>query len=353
MIRVKVVGAGGYGGVGIVELLLQHPEAKVVGLAAAADVGIRMSDLWPHLAGFCDDLIHSYEDPAIRDLPADVVFFSTPDGVGMKHAAAEMARGAKIIDFSGDFRFNDLETYREYGRRAGKPIEHAAPELLPLSVYGLAELGDPRLSAQAKIVGNAGCFATSVLLGLAPAAKLGLIQPGRVIADCKTAISGAGKKPSATYHYPARYENMNAYKLAGHQHVCEVETELRRLSGREFRITFTPQVVPMCRGILSTLYGELAPGVGYTQALDAYRAFYREQPFVRVLDRKAAVGTAHVRGTNFCNLIVDLDERNNLLRVVSHIDNLVKGQAGNALQNMNVMFGLPPTTGLWRPGANP
>ncbi len=352
MIRVKVVGAGGYGGVGIVELLLQHPEAKIATLAASADVGIPMSDLWPHLKGFCDDTILSYEDPRAKE-PADVVFFATPDGVSMKHAAAEMAQGAKVIDYSGDFRFNSVPVYDEYARRAGKPIQHCAPDLLAETVYGLAELKNPRLSSDRRLAGNAGCFAVSALLGLAPAAAAGLIDPRRVICDCKTAISGAGKKPSPTYHYPARYENMNAYKLAGHQHVCEVEQELKRISGKDHRIVFTAQVVPMCRGIMSCLYGDLGDGLTPAAVLEAYRAYYRGQPFVRIYDRSATVGTAHVRGSNFCNLIVDVDERTRTLRVVSHIDNLVKGQAGNALQNMNILFGLPPGLGLMRPGVSP
>jgi len=352
MIKVKVVGAGGYGGVGIVELLLQHPETEIVCLAAAADTGRPMSDLYPHLAGFCDLPVLSYDDPRARE-PADVVFFSTPDGVGMQHAAEELARGAKVIDFSGDFRFPTVEAHAEYARRAGKPMVHAAPDLLPMAVYGLPELHSPRLNAQTRLVGNAGCFAVSVLLGLAPAAAADLIDPRRVICDCKTAISGAGKKPSATYHYPARYENMNTYKLAGHQHVCEIEQELKRLSGRDYRVTFTAQVVPMCRGILSCLYGDLKDGVTVDDVLSAYRDYHRPHRFVRIYDRSASIGTIHVRGSNFCNLIVDVDERTRTMRVISHIDNLMKGQAGNALQNMNILFGLPETLGLDRPGQNP
>ncbi len=351
-IRAKVVGAGGYGGVGLVELLLGHPEVEIVALAAAADVGVAMSDLWPHLKGFCDQTILSYDDPRARE-PADVVFFATPDGVGMRHAEEEMARGARIVDFSGDFRFQTIERYEEYSRRAGKPLRHASPHLLPGAVYGLPELEDPRLGADSRLVGNAGCFAVSVLLGLAPAAQRRMVRPGRLIADCKTAISGAGKKPQSGHHYPARYENMNAYRLGGHQHVCEIEDALERIGGRPHRVVFTAQAVPMCRGILSCLYGELEDGWTTESVLDAYRDFHARHPFVRVFDRSAAVGTAHVRGSNFCNLIVDVDERTRTLRVISHIDNLVKGQAGNAVQNMNLMFGLPQTTSLYRFGSNP
>jgi N-acetyl-gamma-glutamyl-phosphate reductase len=271
----------------------------------------------------------------------------------MQYAAAELARGAKVIDYSGDFRFRDPADYAEYARRIGKDPVHKAPDLLAQTVYGLPELIAGTPGADARLVGNPGCFAVSLLLGLAPAAAGGLIEPARIICDCKTAVSGAGKKPNPSYHYPARYDNMNAYKLAGHQHVCEVEKGLLRLSGKEHVLTFTPQVVPMCRGIMSCIYGDLADGIRAADVMEAYRAFYQDRRFVRLYDRTASVGTVHVRGTNFCNLIVDVDERNNLLRVISHIDNLMKGQAGNALQNMNILFGLPEDTGLNRPGQNP
>jgi N-acetyl-gamma-glutamyl-phosphate reductase len=293
-----------------------------------------------------------YDDPRARE-PADLVFFATPDGVGMQHAGEELSRGAKVVDFSGDFRFETVEEHAEYARRAGKPMAHLAPELLPRAVYGLPELHPPRLKADAHLVGNAGCFAVSVLLGLAPAVTADLVDPRRLVCDCKTAISGAGKKPSATYHYPARYENMNAYKLAGHQHVCEVERELKRISGREYRLTFTAQVVPMCRGILSCLYGDLRDGITPADVLETYREYHRRHRFVRIYDRTASIGTIHVRGSNFCNLIVDVDERTRMLRVISHIDNLMKGQAGNAIQNMNILFGWPETLGLDRPGQHP
>lgn len=352
MIRVKVVGAGGYGGVGVTELLLGHPEAKIVCLAAAAEVGKKMSEIYPHLAGHCDQTVVAYDSPEGRQ-PADVVFFSTPDGVGMQFAGAELATGARVIDFSGDFRFNDPADYAEYARRIGRTEPHAAPGLLAQSVYGLPELGNPGLNASARLVGNPGCFASSVLLGLAPAIAEGLIEPAGIICDCKTGVSGAGKKPNATFHYPARYDHMNAYKLAGHQHTVEIERELARLRGGPVTVTFTAQVVPVCRGILSCLYGRLAPGVTRARVLEAYRAAHAAHPFVRIEDRSSVLGTAHVSGTNRCILIVDADERNGLLRVVSNIDNLMKGQAGNALQNMNLLFGLPQTLGLDRPGQYP
>ena len=343
MKSVKVVGAGGYGGVGIVELLLQHPEFKIDCLVAVTQTGMKMSDLYPHLTGFCDELIRTPNDPKTKET-YDAVFFSTPDGVGMQGAAAELAKGAYVVDYSGDFRFTTPDKYSAYATFIGKNPVHAAPDLLPQTVYGLSELHP--FGPEQKLVGNPGCFAISCILGLAPAAAGKMINPKSVICDCKTGVSGAGKKPSATFHYPARYEQLNAYKLAGHQHMVEVEQELSELAGEPIRITMTTQVAPLCRGILSCLYADLNETTSATELLDVYKAFYADKPFVRVFDNTSTLGTAQVSGTNFCNLIVDVDERNNRLRVISHIDNLMKGQAGNALQNMNLMFGLDPMTGL-------
>ena len=352
MIKVKVVGCGGYGGVGIVELLLRHPEAKIQTLVAATETGMAMSELYPHLKGFCDLPILKPDDPAAQE-PADVVFFSTPDGVGMVQAQAELAKGAKVIDYSGDFRFQTVDEYAEYARRLGKPTEHKAPDLLKQSVYGVAELRRSEVNKAAKLVGNPGCFAVGVEIGLAPAVAHKLVDFDSIICDCKSAVSGAGKKPNPSFHYPARYDNMNAYRLTGHQHVVEVERELRRIAGRQINILFTTQVVPACRGILSCLYGALKPGVTAASALEAYRTYHQGNCFVRIYDRNANIGTANVRGSNYCNLVVDVDERTNKLRVISHIDNLMKGQAGNALQNMNLIFGFPETMGLDRPGQYP
>lgn len=352
MIKAKIVGAGGYGGVGILELLLRHPEAKIAALVDVENVGGTISSLYPHLTGFCDMTIVDTTHPSANE-PVDVVFFSTPDGVGMKLAGAELEKGAKVIDYSGDFRFNSKEMYAEYARRIGRNPEHASPQLLSKSVYGLAELHRGELGLQTRIVGNPGCFAVSCILGLSPAVAGKYVQTDTLICDCKTGVSGAGKKPSPTFHYPARYEQMNAYKLAGHQHVCEIERELTIQAGKEVRVTFTSQVVPLCRGIMSTLYATLANPITESDIMDAYTAFYRKSPFVRVWPSTAPVGSMHVRGTNYCNLVVSVDERTRRLRVVSYIDNLVKGQAGSALQNMNLIFGKPETMGLSQAGVYP
>lgn len=351
MVKVKLIGAGGYGGVGMIELLQGHPEARLVSLVDVTDIGQPISALYPHLAGFCDQEIIAADDPRAQE-PVDVVFYATPDGVGMQLAAAELERGAKVVDYSGDFRFNTVAAYTDYATRLGRDPHHKAPALLAESVYGLAELHRAGIQS-ARVIGNPGCFAVSCILGLAPAMAGDWIDPASLICDCKTGVSGAGKKPAPGFHYPARYEQINVYRLTGHQHVCEVERELGLLAGAEVRVTFTTQVVPICRGIVSNLYATFNGSTTAAEALERYRSYYAGSPFVRLYDRNAAIGSMQVRGTNYCNLIVDVDERTRRLRVISHIDNLVKGQAGNALQNLNLLAGLPETLGLDRPGQFP
>ncbi len=350
-IRAKVVGATGYGGLGIIDLLLRHPYAEIGALVAREDAGKRISEVYPHLAGYCDMPILAADDPAAQG-DFDVVFFSTPDRVGMADARAELARGARVIDYSGDFRFTTLAAYQDYATRLGKDPNHLSPDLLGTNVYGLPELHRAEI-AQARLVGNPGCFATSCILGLAPAMKAHLVAPHSLVCDCKSGVSGAGKKAKPQFHFPERLEQINAYRLSGHQHVCEVERELSLQAGEEARLIFTAQVLPISRGILSTLYGDLTRDVTEADVLEIYRAFYRDSAFVRVLPSTAATGTMSVRGTNRCDIVVSVDSRVRKLRIVSIIDNLMKGQAGQALQNMNVMFGFPENTGLNLPGMYP
>jgi len=350
-IRAGIIGAGGYGGCGAVEILSRHPEAEIAALFDKQDVGKPMSTLYPHLKGFCDMPILSPDDPeSPRDL--DVVFFATPDGVGQAAAGAWLERGVKVIDYSGDFRFNTADVYSGYASRIGRTSPHADPGLLQRSVYGLAELHREEISGSS-LVGNPGCFAVSCILGLAPAVREGLVEEATIICDAKTGVSGGGKNPSPGFHYPARYDSTNAYKVSGHQHVYEIERELGLLAGGEIVLTFTPHVVPQCRGILSTLYARMARGTSLARALEVYEEFYEDKPFVRVFGPEAGLMTSHVRGSNFCNIGVNADERTGNLIVVSIIDNLLKGQAGSAVQNMNLMFGLEETTGLFLPGQYP
>jgi N-acetyl-gamma-glutamyl-phosphate reductase len=245
--RVKIIGATGYGGLGILEILLRHPEFKISALAATQDVGKPVSAVWPYLEGYCDLPILAADSPEFIEAEAEAVVSATPDGVGQLLAGRELAAGRRFLDYSGDFRFASPELYAEYAGRIGKDPVHKAPELLPGAVYGLSELHRAEI-AKARLVGNPGCFAVSCLLGLAPAIREGLALPEGIICDCKSGVSGAGKKPAPAHHYPERYESMSAYRLSGHQHVMEIERELSLLAGREIRVSFTPQVVPSAAG---------------------------------------------------------------------------------------------------------
>ena len=352
MANIKIIGGTGYGGLGMIEILLRHPEFKLTAVAATQDVGKPISSVWPYLEGLCDLPILDADSDEFRNAPADAVVSATPDGVGQVRAGAELAAGRKFVDYSGDFRFNSTDLYREYASRLGKDPVHKAPDLLPEAVYGLSELHRDEVK-KARLVGNPGCFAVSCILGLVPAVKHGLVESEGIVCDCKTGVSGAGKKATQTYHYPERYDNMNAYRLTGHQHVMEIERELSLQAGSDVRIAFTPQVVPMCRGIMSCLYGRLPAGVGQERILSCYRDFYAADRFVLVQDASRPAATDHVRGSNRCLLTVAADERVGLFRVISHIDNLVKGQAGSAAQNLNIMFGYPESMGLDGPASHP
>jgi N-acetyl-gamma-glutamyl-phosphate reductase len=350
-LKVGIIGAGGYGGCGAIELLFGHPQAEIAALIDKQDVGKPVSELYPHLKGFCDLPLIDPDDPSCPD-DFHVVFFATPDGVGQKVAPSMLNKGVKVVDYSGDFRFNDPETYRGYASRIGNEQEHASPDLLAQSVYGLAELHRDEI-AGSSLVGNPGCFAVSCILGLTPALKAGIIETESIICDAKTGVSGAGKNPSPTFHYPSRYDSMNAYKISGHQHLYEIERELGLVAGNDIKITFTPHVVPLCRGILTTIYAQLKEGQGIKSVKDAYRSLYGDEAFIRVFGPESPLTSTDVRGSNFCNLSLNVDERTGKLIVVSFIDNLVKGQAGSAVQNMNIMFGLEETAGLLKPGQYP
>lgn len=352
MVRVKLIGAGGYGGLGLVELLQRHPEARLALLVDVEGVGKKLSDMWPYLQGYCDATIVAPDSAEAKDTEVDVTFCATPDGVGQSAGPAEVAAGRKLVDYSGDYRFNTTDLYAEYARRINRDPVHKAPELLKASVYGLTELHRAEL-AKAQVVGNPGCFAMSCIVGFAPAVKHGLVELEGLVCDCKTGVSGGGKKAVQGFHYPERYDNANAYRLTGHQHVMEIERELGDLAGRAVQVTFTPQVVPLVRGILSTLYGRLPAGVSQERVLEAYRSMYANEPFIKVKNFTDPVGTSDVRGSNRAIVTVACDERTGTFRVISHIDNLVKGQAGSALQNMNALFGLPETLGLDLPPQHP
>jgi N-acetyl-gamma-glutamyl-phosphate reductase len=348
VIRAQIVGATGYGGLGMTELLLRHPEITVTSLLAKQDVGKAISDVYPHLRGFCDTMVQD-ANPDSVGANADLVIFATPDGVGQSYARHLLDAGLKVIDYSGDFRFQSAADYARYGRRhpsvAGKG--HQAEDLLPESVFGIPELFRPQI-AQARLVGNPGCFAVAMILGLAPAIRAGIIDPRSIISDGKTGISGAGKKPSATHHFPERNENVTPYRIASHQHEVEVSVTLSALGGEDCGITFVPHLVPITRGIEVTSYATLRSDVNQDQVQGLYEEMYQGEPFVRVLPAGVAPGLKGVLGSNLCDISLAVDADNGRLIAAASIDNLLKGQAGVALQNINIMHGFPETMGLER-----
>jgi N-acetyl-gamma-glutamyl-phosphate reductase len=346
--KAQIVGATGYGGLGMTEQLVRHPEIEITALLAKTDTGKPISDFFPHLRGFCDRVVEEANDERIGE-NADVVIFSTPDRISMQYAPALLERGVRVLDYSGDFRFRSPDSYERYAKRqpsvAGKP--HLCPELLERSVYGVPELFR-RNVAGAQLVGNPGCFSVAMELGLAPALKAGLIEPGSIIVDGKTGISGAGKKPSPTFHFPERVENVTPYRVAAHQHGVEAAEALASYTGTKVGLTFVPHLVPISRGIECTCYAQLKSSATAQHVNELYRESYAGEPFVRVLPVGVAPGPKAVHGSNLCDVSTFVDEENGRLVIASSIDNLLKGQAGNALQNLNLMFGLEETCGLER-----
>lgn len=346
--RAQIVGATGYGGLGMTEQLLRHPEIEIAALLAKTDVGKPLSAFFPHLRGFCDRVVEDASSERVgRD--ADLVIFATPDRIAMQYAPSLLDRGLKVIDYSGDFRFHDLAAYERYATRqpsvAGKP--HLCPELLGRDAYGVPELFRAEIRG-ADLVGNPGCFSVAMELGLAPALTARLIEPRSIVVDGKTGISGAGKKPSPTFHFPERVENVTPYRIAAHQHGVEAAEALSRYADTRIGLTFVPHLVPISRGIECTCYAQLRSPTTAEQAREAYREAYRDEPFVRVLPAGVAPGPKAVHGSNLCDISVFVDEENERLVVVSSIDNLMKGQAGIALQNINLMLGIDETCGLDR-----
>lgn len=346
MIKAKVIGATGYGGLGIIEALLRHPSAELVSLVARQDDQRRIDEFFPHLNGSCD-LRVQVSGQEVDSAEPDVVFFATPNGVGMNQAREYLDRGVKVIDYSGDFRFKDPAVYERW---YGQP--HASPDLLERAVYGVPELYREQLQ-RADLVANPGCFVVAAVLGLAPAVRHGLIDPTGVLVDGKTGVSGAGKSPKPGFHFPHANENVMAYRVVEHQHTPEIETYLSDVAGESVTVTFVPHLMPVTRGIIDTCYGRLAKPITAAEARELYREFYAGERFVRLSKSGTCDGTGAVRGANYCDLAVNVNERTGQLVVTACIDNLVKGQAGSALQNMNVLFGLPEHLGLNQFGLYP
>ena len=342
--RAGILNVTGYAGVELVRILLNHPEIQIAGVTGRSAAGQRLPDVFPHL--WQADL------PITADLtePVDVVFSALPHAASAEACLPFLERGVPVVDISADFRLKSVAEYREwYG-------EHPAPDLLAEAVYGLTELNREDVR-RARLVANPGCYPTGPILALAPVLREGLIRPDVVI-DAKSGISGAGRSLRLDLHYAEANESVSAYGLDGHRHLPEIVQELSRYCEAPApRVTFVPHLIPMTRGILCTCYADLVPGRlpegdGAAAAVrELYREAYRDEPFVRVVDRPP--GTKHTYGNNLCLLYPTVDGRTGRLVVVTCLDNLVKGAAGQAVQNANLMLGLPEAMGLAAPALYP
>lgn len=339
-VPVAVVGASGYGGVQLVRLLMDHPGAEVVFLGGDSSAGQPFSDLYPHL-GHRTKLVIEPIDLDIIAERAQVVFLSLPNGLAVKMAQPLVEKGCKVLDLSADYRFSDLNTYEHWYGTSRSDREFAAK-----AIYGLPEVYRHRL-ASASLVGCPGCYPTASLLALAPLLKQGFIRPDSIIIDAKSGTSGGGRQGKIPMLLAEADGSIGAYGVAHHRHTPEIEQICQDLLGQDLMVQFTPHLVPMPRGILATVYATLRdPGLVGEDLITIYSAFYRSSPWVRILPSGVFPQTKWACGTNLCYIGIEVDERTGRVIVLSAIDNLIKGQAGQAVQCLNLMMGWDETLGL-------
>jgi N-acetyl-gamma-glutamyl-phosphate reductase len=335
MIKVGIVGGTGYTGVELLRILSRHPDTQLVAITSRKEAGTLVAELFPSLRGSVD---LRFSDPATADiLGCDVVFFATPHGVAMEQAPRLVEAGVRLIDLAADFRLKDLVEWQKWYK-----VPHGCPRLVEESVYGLPELNREAIR-RARIVGVPGCYATAVQLGFMPLVEAGVVDRRHLIADVKSGVSGAGRKAEVHILFSEAADNFKAYGVAGHRHLPEILQGLAQAAGHEVGVTFIPHLTPMIRGIHATLYGRLTQAVD-VQAL--YERRFAEEPFVDVLPPGSHPDTRSVRGANHCRIALHRPGAGDTVVVLAVIDNLVKGASGQAVQNMNIMFGLPETTGL-------
>ena len=341
--KIGIIGGTGYTGVELLRLLATHPGVDVTAITSRAEAGQRVDELYPNLRGYFDI---SFSDPEQAPLVhCDLVFFATPNGVAMRQAPALLDKGVRVIDLAADFRLQQLPVWeRWYGER------HLAPEWVEQAVYGLPEVARNRIR-QAQLVANPGCYATAIQLGFLPLVEQGLVDVSRLIADGKSGVSGAGRQAKLGSLMGEVGESFKAYAASGHRHGPEVEEALSRAGGEPVQLTFVPHLVPMIRGIEATLYAELRGDIDDIQVL--YEQRYKDEPFVDVMPFGSHPETRSVRGANLCRMSLHRQGQGRTLIVTSVIDNLVKGAAGQAVQNMNIMLGFDERTGLDQPALLP
>jgi N-acetyl-gamma-glutamyl-phosphate reductase len=338
MLKAGIYGASGYTGQELLRLLRGHPHTEVVALTSRRYAGLPVSDVYPIFTGLTDQV---FTDATPNDIAAlaDIVFLALPHGVSMDVAPAFLRAGKRVIDLSADFRLREIATYEQwYGR-------HTAPDTIKESVYGIPELyGD--MIASARIVANPGCYPTSVILGLAPLLKGQWIDDASIIVDSKSGVSGAGREPQVGTLFCEVDEGFKAYNVGQHRHTPEMEQEISLLAGHNVAISFTPHLLPLSRGILSTMYATLQKDVTTAELINLYREFYKGKNFIRIYKEGSFPNISFVRGSNYCDIGLTIDRRTKRVIIVSTIDNLMKGASGQAIQNMNLMYGFGEETGL-------
>ncbi|MDX2458350.1 MAG: N-acetyl-gamma-glutamyl-phosphate reductase [Gammaproteobacteria bacterium] len=336
MIKIGVVGGTGYTGVELLRLLAAHPESELAVITSRSEAGKPVADLFPNLRGSLE-LVFSMPD--IGQLSAcDLVFFATPNGTAMGMVPQLLEAGVRVIDLAADFRLRQADQWEHW---YGMP--HACPQLLEQAVYGLTEINRAAI-AQAQLVANPGCYPTAVQLGFLPLLEAGLVESQHLVADAKSGVSGAGRKAATGTLLCEASENFKAYGVSGHRHLPEIRQGLELAAGQPVGLTFVPHLTPMIRGIHATLYAQIREADHDLQAL--FEARYHDEPFVDVLPAGTHPETRSVRGANHCRIAVHRPQQGNTVVVLSVIDNLVKGAAGQAVQNMNVMFGCNEEAGL-------
>lgn len=335
MIRIGVVGGTGYTGVELLRLLALHPQAELVAITSRGDAGTPVADMFPSLRKRIDLRFVTPQEAALEQ--CDVVFFATPNGIAMQQAEVLVAAGVRIIDLAADFRIRDVAVWEKwYG------MTHAAPALVAEAVYGLPERNREQIRA-ARVLANPGCYPTAVQLGFLPLVESDVVDLSHLVADAKSGVSGAGRKAEVHTLFAEAADSFKAYGVPGHRHLPEIRQGLDTAAGRSVGLTFVPHLTPIIRGIHATLYGRLTKDVD-VQALFEDR--YRNEPFVDVLPPGSHPETRSVRASNVCRIAVHRPQGGDVVVVLSVIDNLVKGAAGQAVQNMNIMFGLDETLGL-------
>lgn len=338
-IKVAVCGGSGYTGGELIRLLSLHPHINLTAVTSERSAGRAVTGLFPHLAGLTDLTFEPLDKERLADR-ADLFFMALPHAASQEAVNFFYAAGKHVIDLSADFRLKDPLIYREWYK-----TEHNYPETLRRAVYGLPELYRRKLK-RAKLIANPGCYPTGTILGSYPALKRGIVDSGSVVVDSKSGASGAGRKADPAYTFCEINESFRAYGIATHRHTPEIEQEFSAITGKETVVNFTPHLLPVTRGILTTIYYPVMEELTTEEITGIYKKAYRREPFVRVCDPGRFPDIRNVRGTNFCDIGLKVNARTGTLVIVTAIDNLLKGASGQAVQNMNIMMGLEETSGL-------